>query len=236
MITASLHELKIIEQIIFAGKYSVIDFLHYPIMIGNRHRPDGFIFSVGLERKCLGFDDGPKPGDYDLIIIPMKNNNVLVDYTGVLEVKICRPTLENKSRDTNKSGKDQILGLINDDFPFIGLLHIILPQKDTRKEYLFNPYGTEEFSENDTINSIEFEERQLGRLKKLNLPKQIGFCSNCIYDYNTFLSSGMNSSRFCSKRKINKTELSERICYALKNHKDKFYFHDRAEYLKRLKI
>ena len=80
-----------------------------------------------LEKK-LGLDADGKPGDIDYLVLPLDNSKPLVDRTIAIEAKIVRPTIENPERNANSFGREQIFGLLKDGFPFVGLLHIVVPE------------------------------------------------------------------------------------------------------------
>jgi len=74
-------------------------------------------------REELGFKNGGKSGDFDIIVIPYSENTIHFERTGVFEVKLVKPTLKNPGRNANSLGLTQTLGLIKDGFPFVGLMH-----------------------------------------------------------------------------------------------------------------
>lgn len=83
----------------------------------------------------LVFDKNQKLGDYDIIVIPYDDDRVLFERVGVCEVKIVRPTRNNPSKNANSMGITQVKGLIEDGFPFVGLIHVCMsePLKDEDK-------------------------------------------------------------------------------------------------------
>jgi hypothetical protein len=228
MITPKLQELEILRMIFATNNpYSLFDFLMFPILTNNPHRPDGFYFSIGLERTYLGYSNTEKPGDFDLLIIPLEHDRPLIDYIGVVEVKICRPTLTNFAREANSSGRTQVLGLVRDDFPFVGLMHIILPEKSDSKEHLNDFYGVKIPGE-DISNGLILEERQLGRMKQLGLPDEIGISATALYDYGKVSHSGTSSYEFCKPRPFDRDTLSKRIDLALTSHRKHFFHYKRG--------
>jgi len=87
----------------------------------------GFYVATDVKREEIGVERVGKPGDYDIVFIPYNNKDKLYyDRTAVYEVKIARPTFEKPNKDTNSVGQKQLYGLIEDGFPLVGLLHIVI--------------------------------------------------------------------------------------------------------------
>jgi hypothetical protein len=95
----------------------------------------GLYIATNILRQELEFNKDEKPGDFDLIIIPFTKNEIFFERTAACEVKIVRPTRKNPLRNSNSLGTTQLNGLIQDGFPFIGLMHISItePLKDFEK-------------------------------------------------------------------------------------------------------
>lgn len=226
MITQKTEELDILWQLFLRKQFHfLLDFFIYPIITGNKDADNDFIYGIGVERSVLNFVDGTKPGDFDLIIIPLKDKKPLINYVGVLEAKVSRPRLNKLSKHPNFSGKEQISGLIRDDFPFVGLLHIIVPEKDNTTAYLNKFPDGSEINGVDIVNSIELEERQAGRIKKLQLPDDIGFSATVLYDFENYLFGGASNYKFCTQREVDLKKLETRIDFALKEFPEKFSYY-----------
>lgn len=88
----------------------------------------GFYLAKNILRAELGFEKDKKPGDFDIIIIPYKKTRIFFERTIVCEVKIVRPTRRKPSKNANSLGITQIKGLIEDGFPLISLIHVIMTE------------------------------------------------------------------------------------------------------------
>lgn len=88
----------------------------------------GLYFATNVLRQDLGFKKNEKPGDYDIIIIPYTENEILFDRVGVCEVKVVRPTRARPQKNANSLGITQLKGLIADGFPFISLMHVSMTE------------------------------------------------------------------------------------------------------------
>src|SRR5688572_19878829 len=88
----------------------------------------GFHIAQNIYRSEMGFSDDSKPGDFDVIIIPFSEDKILFERTAAFEVKVIRPTKANPRRNANSFGTEQTLGLVNDGFPLVGLLHICMTE------------------------------------------------------------------------------------------------------------
>lgn len=144
--------------------------------------------AANVLREAVGLSPGQKPGDIDILIVPDGPMGPQLDKVMAAEVKIVRPTLANPGRNANSYGRSQASGLLRDGFPFVGLLHLVLPEP-LPSEYLFDvphiaprpgqngePILTGETSKVDFFPRIAAERQQL-RLEALDLPQAIAFTS-----------------------------------------------------------
>jgi len=83
---------------------------------------------INVPREALGLELGRKPGDIDYLVVPVGKSGPMVDRSIAIEAKVVRPTLKNPDRNANSFGRKQVLGLLSDGFPFVGLLHIVVPE------------------------------------------------------------------------------------------------------------
>jgi len=88
----------------------------------------GLYIGKNILRQEYGFEKNQKPGDFDLIIIPYTDSGIHFERTGVCEVKVVRPTRKKPLKNANSLGITQLNGLINDGFPFVGIVHISLTE------------------------------------------------------------------------------------------------------------
>jgi hypothetical protein len=140
------------------------------------------LVGINVPREMIGLPSGFKPGDIDYLI----GSLLLADKTIAIEVKVLRPTITNQGRNVNKMGVTQAYGLLRDGFPFVGLIHISIPEclpvkyhwpiKQLTGRVL--PNGVIEEKEKPIwIDPFPFisARRQLGRIQNLNLPDEIGY-------------------------------------------------------------
>lgn len=95
----------------------------------------GLYVGINLLRQEFGFDKNDKPGDFDLIVIPYTEEKIHFERTGACEVKVVRPTRKKPLKNANSLGRTQLKGIINDGFPFVGLMHLSMsePLKEHEK-------------------------------------------------------------------------------------------------------
>lgn len=96
---------------------------------------------INIPRAKLQLSPDQRPGDIDYLIVPFSEHETLFERTIAIEAKVVRPSLGNPGRNTNTMGRTQVDGLLRDGFPFVGLLHISIPErlpcKCTGKLHLF---------------------------------------------------------------------------------------------------
>ena len=143
---------------------------------------------INVPRNFLGLDPSEKPGDIDLLIIPAKGHNLWLSKIIAIEAKIIRPTIKKPSKNANSRGVKQAMGLLRDGFPYVGLLHISIPeslpsyfhQRIPLMENKFDNDGslikTGKYIPIDTFPTIQAE-RQEGRLIAMNLPETVAYNS-----------------------------------------------------------
>jgi len=149
---------------------------------------DGVWIAACLGRTELGLTPGRRPGDVDLLVIPKVDGRLVYDRTIAIEVKIIRPTFERPDRNSNSFGVSQACGLLDDGFPFVGLLHISIPEPLPSELHLTIPHLSSRLGpDRQPIPSGKFcsfdpfpllaGARQLGRLKAMKLPEAVAFKS-----------------------------------------------------------
>lgn len=181
----------------------------------NRERYDGFKYITTVLRKDLRLFNDRKPGDFDLLIIPFISDKLIFEDTAVIEIKIVRPTLK-KLKSPNSSGLDQITGLMLEGVPFIGLVHIIIPEplEDFQVIKMENDEG---YPEDFIIDELTFKpvSLQMHRLQNLNLPNYVGYnsfaysfeedyigCSSSVNDINYAQRNPNTSAFFLTKLRL----------------------------------
>ncbi|MEH0373871.1 hypothetical protein [Vibrio mimicus] len=166
---------------------------------------------VALEvpRAEFGLDPNQKPGDIDILIIPEIQGTLHFERSIAIEVKVVRPTHDKPHKNSGKMGATQANGLSNDGFPFVGLLHLEVPEKRVREDCVEMPNGY-------FMDMFPFESahRQEGRLKSLNLAESIGYSSTGLYhDNNAFMGSTFG---FDKKSRLN-NNLSDKLVHSIIN-------------------
>jgi len=97
-----------------------------------------------LLRNELGLYEDRQPGDIDILIIPYDDKRIFFERTAVYEVKVVRTTRKNPKRRPNRFGVKQIMGYIEDGFPFVSALHIcmtepLLPHEKQDMKFMLQP-------------------------------------------------------------------------------------------------
>lgn len=123
-------------------------------------------------RDKLGLTLNSKPGDIDLLIIPEIENKVYFERTIAIEVKVLWPTNKKPEKNASKMGATQAKGLLTDGFPFVGLLHLAIPENSPSANKLEMPNGYLM-----DMFPLQAAARQQGRLNKLDIPEYVGFSS-----------------------------------------------------------
>lgn len=146
------------------------------------------LVSVNVPRAHLGLDPEQKPGDIDLFLIPFNDCQYHFDRSIAIEVKVLRPTIAKPSRNVNSMGFKQASGLLRDGFPFVGLLHIAVPEVIPTEfcwdvPVIGNALGPSgelvETGERVAVDPFPIitAQRQEGRINALGLPMEAGFNS-----------------------------------------------------------
>lgn len=141
-----------------------------------------------LERELLGLAPGRRPGDVDLLVIPEIKGTLVCERAIAIEVKIVRPTFERPGRNSNSLGVSQARGLLDDGFPFVGLLHISIPESLPPELHLTVPHLSLRISPDGrptpsgkfyTLDPFPLYSavRQRGRLDAMKLPEVVAYNS-----------------------------------------------------------
>jgi len=184
-------EEEIIKRIV-ANKTSLANCVRFALNAAFPYPEHQFandvLISVNVPRAQLGLDPERKPGDIDLLIIPFNDYRYHFERSIAIEVKVLRPTIAKPSRNSNSMGFKQTSGLLQDGFPFVGLLHIAVPET-TPAEFCWdvpmiaNTLGPNgelvETGERVVIDPFPIitAQRQEGRINALGLPVEAGFKS-----------------------------------------------------------
>lgn len=155
---------------------------------------EGFYVTKTILRDELKLEKNRKPGDIDAIIIPFTKTKIYFERTSVYEIKIVRPTRKNPGRNANSLGVTQALGLAEDGFPLVGLIHVSITEPLPEEEKVDIKFSTlkansgvgkeEGKSFDDYLIDVRMDqfawwssENQIKRLRTLQLPDFIGISS-----------------------------------------------------------
>lgn len=162
---------------------------------------EGFYVAKTILREDLRLESSIKPGDIDVMIIPFTQSKIHFDRTSVYELKIVRPTRINPGRNANSLGVTQVLGLAEDGFPLVGLIHVSLTEPLPEEEKVtikFSTIKANSGSGRETGKSFDdylidvrmdqfawwSSENQIKRLTTFQLPDFIGVTSYGLEFYN----------------------------------------------------
>lgn len=97
-----------------------------PVRLDGIEQYEGFYLATNVLREEVGLQRVGKPGDYDILFIPYYGEYLFYDRAAVYEVKIVRPSFKQPGKSANKLGEKQVYGLLEDGFPLVGLLHVVI--------------------------------------------------------------------------------------------------------------
>lgn len=151
----------------------------------NAYAQDVYI-GINIPRDKLQLAPDQRPGDIDYLIVPFSGNDILFERTIAIEAKVVRPSVSKPSRNTNTMGRTQAAGLLRDGFPFVGLVHISVPEPLPSQMHWKIPFLSNNFGPNgELLETGEYHlvdpfpllsaKRQEGRVLALDLPKEIGY-------------------------------------------------------------
>jgi hypothetical protein len=161
----------------------VLDFVFAGLEWRNPWQWDCEIF-FDIPRTRLGFSNGERPGDIDMLVIPCVGRRRMWEEATAIEVKAYGLSRERRGKSVGDTGREQVIGLVNMGFPYVGLLHVVpvepgageelkrLPLWHTDKPY---PAGSppEGFVLTDT-SAMTFFLRQKGRMDRVAVPECAG--------------------------------------------------------------
>ena len=138
-----------------------------------------------VPREELGLVASHKPGDIDLLLVPY-NGAPMLDKSIAIEVKVVRPTIEKPGKSPSKLGVTQARGLLKDGFPYVGLLHVCIPEPLPTEMHLNIPMKGWNVDEFGNMEDLGYDvlwdpfptisaDRQLGRLLATVVPESIAY-------------------------------------------------------------
>ena len=142
------------------------------------------LVGIEIKREKLGLAAGQRPGDIDLLVVPLQGDRPSAKKAIAIEVKIVRPTLRKPGKNADTTGSDQARGLLHDGFPYVCLLHLCAPEPLPKALHWSLPYvehepgvGLVETGRRLLIDPFPLMSapRQEGRLRALGLPAEIGY-------------------------------------------------------------
>jgi len=182
---------------------------------------DGAFVARCVQREALGLRAGV-PGDIDILAIPYQGSKLLFRRTAALEVKIVRPTVRNLARNSNSLGLRQVNGLLRDGFPYVGLLHVCMPEgcpDAWLQSYPLYDLASWTHKRDILVDPLPLlsVHRQHGRLKALGLPRHVGFKTLALVESGA--SYSMASSLKPTRRTcIRNPDLSSELLNAIRRH------------------
>ncbi len=195
-------EQELVDKIVLSRQLvSVFESFLVPFYLHPEDPLDEAWIYTNLPSRYLGIMQG-QPGDIDVLYIPIKSERPQLRNVVAAEVKIIRPTRARPGKDHKDSGRKQVLGMVRHGLPIISLNHVILPDTNKLEQ---KRYFT---SQAEMLNSIGRKlsgignERQEGRLSKLELPPFVGWGASLLEEVGNVLWSSVNHSKFC-ERNIN---------------------------------
>lgn len=151
----------------------------------------GLKYALNIEKEWLGLEPGHKPGDIDILIIPFMNGLPEFHKAMAVEVKVPRPTIINPGKNPSSMGVSQVKGLLRDGFPFCGLLHLSAAEPLPEELQVPIPLMENRLDENGNLirsgkyvnldySGFSSVNRQIGRLKQLDIHQAVGFCTKSV--------------------------------------------------------
>jgi hypothetical protein len=130
-----------------------------------------------MPREAFGLPPHRQPGDIDILFVPILEDRIFAEAASAIEVKVLKLPAHKRHKDTARSGRAQALGLLRDGFPYVGILHIVVPEPSPSSRWrpltiarVLDDFGNVEIiAENQLSDPIVGDSaiRQLGRLDKL---------------------------------------------------------------------
>jgi hypothetical protein len=120
------------------------------------------------------------------LIVPFSENSIFFERTIAIEAKVLRPSTSNPARNANTMGRTQVNGLVRDGFPFVGLVHIAVPDTLPSQMHWSVPHLSNSLGPNgELLKTGEYHmidpfplfsaARQEGRMLALDLPHEVGY-------------------------------------------------------------
>lgn len=130
-----------------------------------------------------------KPGDVDLLIVPYEGDELVLDRTLAVELKVVRASYERQGRSPNEFGVSQAVGLRALGFPYSAVAHLIVSDQSPRGAWaemmtfqVLDDHGRvgEPFTRDVDTLPLGLIARTYGRLQKACSVEEIGLLSTFV--------------------------------------------------------
>lgn len=127
-----------------------------------------------------------KPGDIDLLIIPYERDELILDYTLAIEIKVLRATFIKQGKSPNSLGFSQAEGLRQLGFPYVAVVHLIVSDDSPRDAWkpmgvlqILNENGSAKKLPDVDVDWMPFDlmRRTIGRLVSSSTSGDFGLAS-----------------------------------------------------------
>lgn len=96
--------------------------------------PSGVYIALVVPTPLLNRDVA-KPGDIDLLVVPYEGDELVLDHTMAVEIKVIRATFLKQGKSPNSLGMSQAAGLVEMGFPYVSVAHLIVSDESPEKEW-----------------------------------------------------------------------------------------------------
>lgn len=127
-----------------------------------------------------------RPGDIDLLVVPYESDDLVLERSLALEIKVVRASYARQGRSPNDMGFSQAEALLELGFPYVAVAHLILsdasPVDAWRKAYSFkvlDDFGRvgERVEAQVDFMPMDLVARVFGRLNSMCLRPDLGLAS-----------------------------------------------------------
>lgn len=88
--------------------------------------PESGVFLTPLAITSTIVPGAIRPGDIDILVIPYEGDEIILERTVAIEVKVVRGSFANQGKSPNEFGFSQSHELLNLGFPYVALVHLIV--------------------------------------------------------------------------------------------------------------
>jgi hypothetical protein len=164
---------------LFDDPFIMIGALRYVIDAAVGFHTKGWTFEtwLHLDRKELGLNPDRKPGDIDILLVPVLGADRFAERAIAIEVKKAVISRSKRGKSPNSFGLEQCMGLLRDGFPIVSALHLMFVENSEREKMYWVPLhetGVHKIGESTQIGhvihdpaSLDVRARNVGRLEKM---------------------------------------------------------------------